>query len=475
MRRSFRLLLVLVAIGSLPAPTCWFSDRDAYGGWLGRQLAATGRFRVEQVDGVWWLVTPEGHPFFSAGVTSVSAHGTYEPATSSYPYYQAILDKYGSEAAWTNATLERIAELGLDTIGAWSEVDRFRGRFPYTPILGFAATAPAIPGTDNPYGGPLRDFFDPAFESGAAAVAQQALPCAADPYCIGVFTDNELPWGPGFNQGVWHLEAFMHLPAGAPGKLGLQDFLANRYGDDIAAFDTAWRLSLTSFDEIQDLTALSTDPAHDTAEARADRVAFRGAVAERYFHTVHDALRAVAPDVLILGARFLAYSTGPDTAVAAAPWVDVLSVNAYEWNDTWFAIAQSSEQRYGHYYTASLLDDVDAMYADTGRPILIGEFGYRAADAGLPNSTPPVYPVLPDQTARADAYEHYMDLVLARPWVVGSHWFEYADQPVTGRPDGEDNNWGLVSITDAPYREVMLRMWSIHHAMYTRRAALAGP
>ena len=46
--------------------------------------------------------------------------------------------------------------------------------------------------------------------------------------------------------------------------------------------------------------------------------------------------------MLILGARFLAYSTAPDTVAAAAPWVDVLSINPYEWNVIWFALAQSS-------------------------------------------------------------------------------------------------------------------------------------
>ena len=46
------------------------------------------------------------------------------------------------------------------------------------------------------------------------------------------------------------------------------------------------------------------------------------------------------------------------------------------------------------------------MYAIAGKPILVTEWGYRADDAGLPNSWPPVYPTLADQDERADAYEH---------------------------------------------------------------------
>jgi hypothetical protein len=34
--------------------------RDPYGGWPGVRGRATGSFHAEQIDGVWWLITPEG-------------------------------------------------------------------------------------------------------------------------------------------------------------------------------------------------------------------------------------------------------------------------------------------------------------------------------------------------------------------------------------------------------------------------------
>jgi hypothetical protein len=40
----------------------------------------------------------------------------------------------------------------------------------------------------------------------------------------------------------------------------------------------------------------------------------------------------------------------------------------------------------------------------------------------------------------------------ADPSIVGAHWFEYADEPVTGRLlDGENSHIGLVGITDVPF------------------------
>ena len=48
------------------------SDADPYGGWAGGpQLAASGFFRSEKVDGKWWSVDPKGHLFWSPGVCRV--------------------------------------------------------------------------------------------------------------------------------------------------------------------------------------------------------------------------------------------------------------------------------------------------------------------------------------------------------------------------------------------------------------------
>lgn len=51
----------------------WLAERgkqqlDGYGGLLaGPAFEAKGFFRTEKRDGRWYLVTPEGHPFYSLG------------------------------------------------------------------------------------------------------------------------------------------------------------------------------------------------------------------------------------------------------------------------------------------------------------------------------------------------------------------------------------------------------------------------
>jgi len=50
--------------------------RDRFGGLEeSGQFRATGFFRTERRDGRWWLVTPEGNPFFSIGMDTVVSDG----------------------------------------------------------------------------------------------------------------------------------------------------------------------------------------------------------------------------------------------------------------------------------------------------------------------------------------------------------------------------------------------------------------
>ena len=51
--------------------------------------ASTGFFRTAQVEGRWWLVDPDGHPFFSNGVNHVVAEGTVD-RNGHAAYHEAI-------------------------------------------------------------------------------------------------------------------------------------------------------------------------------------------------------------------------------------------------------------------------------------------------------------------------------------------------------------------------------------------------
>jgi len=101
-----------------------------------------------------------------------------------------------------------------------------------------------------------------------------------------------------------------------------------------------------------------------------------------------------------------------------------------------------------------------------GRPMIIGEFTFRAADAGLPNSKG-AGPRVATQAERADAFERYVRLLLEEPGVVGYHWFQHSDQPKEGRFDGEDSNYGVVTGQDEVYTELTRRMTEVNRQAET--------
>jgi hypothetical protein len=121
-----------------------------------------------------------------------------------------------------------------------------------------------------------------------------------------------------------------------------------------------------------------------------------------------------------------------------------------------------------------MFDDVDTLYALTGKPILISEFGYRSAESELPNTFPPFYPTLATQAERADSFGRYLRRAVQRPFVVGTHWFKHADQPIDGRNDGEDNNWGIVDLHDDPYVALGDRMRLLNADTPGRRVLVPG-
>jgi len=106
--------------------------------------------------------------------------------------------------------------------------------------------------------------------------------------------------------------------------------------------------------------------------------------------------------------------------------------------------------------------DLGEFYRVGHRPIMVAEYSFRAADAGVPNSWPPIFPVYATQSARADAYAAYVEPLHQAPWVVGDFWFEYTDEPAGGRFDHEDSNFGVVATTDVPWQTLADRMTAVH-------------
>ena len=64
-----------------------------------------------------------------------------------------------------------------------------------------------------------------------------------------------------------------------------------------------------------------------------------------------------------------------------------------------------------------------------------------------------------------------METALRDPLLVGVHWFQYKDQPLTGRVlDGENYQIGFVNLVDTPYPEMTAATRALAARLYPTRA-----
>lgn len=451
--------------------------QDRYGGWSkGEALASTGYFHVARSGaGRWSLVTPEGHPFFSLGVDTIERSdartfvagrefmfedlakpgiGSAEESGSAPPapegvarrmprfnaggwvnfYVRNLARKYGGDfaARWPDQVLHRLAAWGFNTVGNWSDPALWaRHALPYTVPVSIDPGTATVPG-GAPDIADLPDPFAASFEKAAdRAFATAADPRRDDPWLVGYFVDNELPWGDGTAADPRARCALalrvLALGAQRPAKAALVRLLRERH-PDLAAFNAAWGTSLASWTALADAGPPLPETLAPVAEA--DLAAYGALFADTYYRIVAQTLHRHDPHHLYLGSRFAA-QTGW-ALDACERWCDVLSFNIY---------------------ARDLADALAARVGARDKPLVIGEFNFSSAGQG------PFGRGLVDvgsQRARGQAYAAYVSAAASDRRVIGVHWFQYLDEPSSGRLlDGENSPFGLVAVTDTPYWELL--------------------
>ena len=106
--------------------------------------------------------------------------------------------------------------------------------------------------------------------------------------------------------------------------------------------------------------------------------------------------------------------------------------------------------------------EVARAYKLAGRPVMIGEFHNGVPADGLGAGLVQVR----DQTECGVAYSYYVEQSAALPELIGTHWFQWLDEPVTGRRDGENYNIGFVDVTDRPYRDFIEGVIATHKRLF---------
>ena len=449
-----------------PGPEDW----NKWGGWAkGPNLTATGHFYPVKYVDKWWIVDPDGRLFFSYGPTGVG-FGERTPITgrekwfadlpsrannslskywgdgtgATYMYYKdksyktydfsgaAAEMKYG--ANWKTATLDRmharLRNWGFNTVANWSSWEvAAKRKTPYTVAIH--------------YGGPslyrMPDIFDPGFEIALRSRLKSEIGKSADdPWCLGYFVDNELWWGP-----ATRAENVAHTVLKAvPSSLSKQAFIVDlkaKYGE-IKKLNMVWDTTYASWEALRDTQILPAD----LKKASEDCGDFGMRFAERYFATVRRIVKEIAPNTMYLGCRFHGHI---DTAVVqvAARYCDVISYNVYD---------------------ARPGDRLNRFVGVVDKPFLVGEFGVGSDPLETPfrGDNPSEEP-----NARAGQMLRYVENAFTHPLLVGAHFFQFRDQPLTGRADGEAVLRGFVDTTDTPHFDLVQANRRVAYSLYTKR------
>ena len=389
-------------------------ETSQYGGWLNRNLGGTGFFRTQKDGGRWWLVDPEGYLFISMGLNSFKANNS----ARSVSIMQA---KFGHKAGWLSHEMKNYKSVGLNTLGCWSDWKQVRQSdtpIPYTRRWNFMSTYAKKHVTQ----GRRQDYyaengalfvFDPEFEQFCDEHAKQLVETREDPYLLGHFSDNELPFYKNKRYGGM-LARFLELDKDDPRYIHTYQWLVTRKGTQN--------------------TGAITDQ---------DETNFQQYVVATYYRIVSQAIKKYDPNHLFLGSRFHGGAKRSEAVVrGASRYVDVFSYNYYgAWTPSW--------------------KNMDLWVLHGKKPFLITEFYVKGGDTNMKNDEGAGW-IVPTQVDRAAFYQHWAISLLSHPGAVGWHWHRYQDYD----DPKHDSNKGVVNCNFEWYVPLEEAISNIGHQVY---------
>ncbi|MDR0749125.1 MAG: hypothetical protein LBF62_06095, partial [Tannerellaceae bacterium] len=170
---------------------------------------------------------------------------------------------------------------------------------------------------------------------------------------------------------------------------------------------------------------------------------------DKFLERVDFYLKKYDPNHLNLGMRFADCSDKLIEKIGKR--FDVFSINSY-------SLMPSKDY----------MDRIDKL---AGRPILIGEYHFGTPDRGMAAGIVQVA----NQKERGNAFRYYNEQGYSHPSLIGTHWFQWIDQPNTGRGDGENYNIGFIDVTDRPYPDMVEAMKFTFGRLYDIHAGKTSP
>jgi|WetSurMetagenome_2_1015567.scaffolds.fasta_scaffold00916_5 hypothetical protein len=387
------------------------SSTSKYGGFTGTKAKSTGFFHTEKIDNIWWFIDPEGQLFFSNGSNCIESRTDFSRIkgreylfTAMPPSAELTKSEHSSRrdgnAAFYSWNLYR--RFGPDWYQKWEDLT-FR-RMESWGINTIGNWSDANLGSSH------RKTYVATLNGWGIETGTMGMP---DVYA------------PGYAAKVDEAASRQCAPKkDDPFLLGY--FIGN---------EPPWPGRETEFVTVV-LSGVATPmqaelkkylSAGDTPERRT---AFVYDTYSMFLKIVCSAIKKYDPNHLNLGLRF---GNPPSTEIIME---SKKHFNVFSFN---------------HYGYSVSHDVIQNIYNETGLPVMIGEFHFGIPDHGLA----PGLAQTKNSEERGIAYRYYVENAAAHPAVIGTHWFQWIDQPSTGRFDGENYNIGLVDVTDRPYPEMI--------------------
>lgn len=434
----------------------WAPDpnRDKFGGekTAGWNEKATGYYGVAKRDGFWWMTSPEGNPLFYVGLCTVDRTswertpvtgreflfkelppktGPYADAWAMNPwggddhvdfasFYTAnLVRKYGAD--WLSRTEpsidDRLAKWGFDGAGKWG--DRAGTTTPHISVI-YRGDTPNL--AQHP------DVFDAAVRAAFKEnLRREVEPRKTDPWLVGWSVGNE------FDEIIHRDEipVILGKTAATPGKRALIDAVVDKqYSGDAAAAGKAWGITASSRDDLYTATPKPNDD---------DLEAMRRFYADRYYAFIHETIKSLDLNHLYFGFWIV-------------PWW-------WENESDWSLIAAHCDVMGFDKYADTFSDpNMDRWLKQADKPVFCGEFSFPPSYEGTRGLG--VYTAVSTESDRGAGakYKDWVRDAATNPYCVGLTYFQYRDQPITGRGPGsgtglvigEHYAFGLVDITDRP-------------------------
>jgi hypothetical protein len=385
-----------------------------------------GFWRVAQTeDGVWWFLSPDGKTEFLNTVTNV--HPVQKGMAKEGPHYVSRdwnggpSREGGDIDKWAAKTIKRIHKAGFKGLGAWCDRTFHKYNVAMSRDLNVWSSL-----------NKSKLFYDSDWASAAEEVIKsQVAELRDNKNLVGYFTDNELGWKDGFGGPRYY---FNGLQRDNPNRRELMKIIQSTW-ESVEAFNKDWQANLKSWDELEGWNKLPEQPASANVKLASAWVYH---LAKDYFTLTSELVRKYDPNHLVMGIR---YKGGAPVELfkASRGLTDVQSINIYS------ADAQLDREMF------------DAMYNEAQQPIVISEYAFHSLGgrSGNKNLSGFIWGHVTDQKAKADGYRLFTTRMARVPYIIGADWFQWNDEPPSGREDGEDVNFGVVDAKDKPYKNLV--------------------